>query len=383
MLYTVPDYYREFRCAAGQCEDTCCAGWQIVIDERALQRYKKEKSGYRKVLKKAIRWDKKIFRQDEEKRCAFLTEDNLCDMYRNLGAQSLCRTCRLYPRHIEEFEDVREISLSVSCPEVARLLLKKKEPVIFHSFERSGEEEFPEFDPFFYSKLTDARNLMFEILQNRRLPIENRIVLCIGLAWDMEKRVEAENLFSCDEMFGEYKRQVHFSEAGRKADRYLCDGRRQYMLSRKLFEDLHRLELLREDWERLLIETEAVLFGRGCDSYDMLIKEFRSWMDEHSGKEDVTVNWPIQCEQLMVYFIFTYFCGAVYDGRIFVNVQMAAASVIIIWNLLAARWLENEKSLDVEDMIDMVYRYSRELEHSDQNLKDFGKMLEKQRALMR
>ena len=32
MLYTIPDYYHEFSCIAGECEDTCCAGWQLVAD---------------------------------------------------------------------------------------------------------------------------------------------------------------------------------------------------------------------------------------------------------------------------------------------------------------------------------------------------------------
>ena len=41
MLYTIPDYYHEFSCIAGECEDTCCAGWQIVADEAALKKYKK------------------------------------------------------------------------------------------------------------------------------------------------------------------------------------------------------------------------------------------------------------------------------------------------------------------------------------------------------
>ena len=48
-------------------------------------------------------------------------------MYLNLGEKSLCRTCRQYPRHMEEFENVREASLSLSCPEVAKLLLSRKE----------------------------------------------------------------------------------------------------------------------------------------------------------------------------------------------------------------------------------------------------------------
>ena len=39
MRYTFPDYYREFSCTADRCEDTCCAGWQIVADRKALRRY--------------------------------------------------------------------------------------------------------------------------------------------------------------------------------------------------------------------------------------------------------------------------------------------------------------------------------------------------------
>ena len=44
MLYTRPDYYKEFICTAEQCEDTCCAGWQIVIDSASMKKYRGEKS---------------------------------------------------------------------------------------------------------------------------------------------------------------------------------------------------------------------------------------------------------------------------------------------------------------------------------------------------
>ena len=131
MLYTIPDYYHEFRCVAGKCEDTCCAGWQIVADEAALEKYKNETGVFAEHLKESINWEEGTFKQDKEKRCVFLNRSNLCDMYTALGEESLCRTCKLYPRHIEEFEDVREVTLSVSCPEVARILMNKKEPVHF------------------------------------------------------------------------------------------------------------------------------------------------------------------------------------------------------------------------------------------------------------
>lgn len=35
MQITKPTFYKEFSCIAGACPDTCCAGWQIMIDEKA------------------------------------------------------------------------------------------------------------------------------------------------------------------------------------------------------------------------------------------------------------------------------------------------------------------------------------------------------------
>ena len=43
MRYLKPHFYDKFVCTAGACPDTCCAGWQIVIDEDSLERYKRKK----------------------------------------------------------------------------------------------------------------------------------------------------------------------------------------------------------------------------------------------------------------------------------------------------------------------------------------------------
>ena len=163
MLYTVPDYYKEFRCTADKCPDTCCAGWQIVIDKQSLELYKKLRGKFRWRILRSVDWTKSVFRQDEKKRCAFLNEDNLCDLYTACGEKSLCKTCKQYPRHIEEFEGVREITLSISCPEVARILMERKTPVTFRSYEKEGEEEYEDFDPFLFSILEDARKEMIAI----------------------------------------------------------------------------------------------------------------------------------------------------------------------------------------------------------------------------
>lgn len=370
MFYTVPDYFEKFCCTAGECEDTCCAGWQIVVDEKSLEDYRQETGGYSSKLHRSIDWENHTFRQDDKKRCAFLTEENLCEMYQNLGADRLCKTCREYPRHTEEFEDVREISLSLSCPEAARLVLNQVAPVSFRTEEREGEEEFEGFDPFLYSELTDGREVIFEIVQNRNLPMENRVILMLGLAYNMQSRVKSGRMFSCGDVFQKYRQQAHFSEAGRRAERWRRDFPRQMRFARKMFDHLKKLELLREDWEELLEEARRSLFGKGGRAYARLVTDFRLWL-----YKDAPFDWNIVFEQLLVYYIYTYFCGAVYDEEIFVNAQMAAANVTVIWHLLAARWERNEHTLDMEDVTEIVYRFSRELEHSEENLRTLWEML--------
>ena len=55
MLYTRPDYYKEFTCTAEQCEDTCCAGWQIVIDSASMKKcVQKETSPFHTLDSKNI-----------------------------------------------------------------------------------------------------------------------------------------------------------------------------------------------------------------------------------------------------------------------------------------------------------------------------------------
>ena len=130
MRYVKPHFYDSFVCTAGDCPDTCCAGWQIMIDEESLERYENEPGEFGKILRNSIDWEEECFYQNN-RRCAFLNDENLCDLYKALGPDALCDTCRMYPRHTEEYEGLRELSLSLSCPKAAKIILSCKEPVRF------------------------------------------------------------------------------------------------------------------------------------------------------------------------------------------------------------------------------------------------------------
>ena len=71
MLYTYPHYYRKFQCIASECEDTCCAGWEIMIDDKALEKYKKAKGPVGNRLKNSINWKEGSFLQLSSPLCLF------------------------------------------------------------------------------------------------------------------------------------------------------------------------------------------------------------------------------------------------------------------------------------------------------------------------
>lgn len=363
MLYTFPDYYKEFTCIADQCEDTCCAGWEIVIDGKTLRKYRKAvlkaRGKIRFRLLKSVKWHAGTFRRVENRRCAFLNDRNLCDIYSDLGPEYLCRTCRLYPRHVEEFEGVREVTLSISCPEVARMLMHKKEPVHFLEREKKGEEEYEDYDPFLYSKLVDAREVMLQILQDRIYSIEQRKVLIAGISHDLQKRIDQGHLFSCDEVLERYQ-----TEKAREYVKKWCEEEKpeRYPYVTAWYRKLYQLEILREEWEGLVCESEVLLYQKGAKEYERMRQEYENWLQQEFPE------WEVQCEQLLVYFLMTYFCGAVYDGNAYAKTWMTLSCVSLIEELLMARWIKNEHMLCMEDVIEIVYRFSREIEHSDPNL---------------
>lgn len=376
MLHSYPDYYKEFSCIAGECEATCCAGWQIVVDEASLKEYEKVSGDFKERIQNGVDFSEGVFFQKEKKRCAFLNKDNLCDMYTALGEESLCETCKRYPRHIEEFENVREFTLSVSCPEVARILLSKKEPVQFVEIEVvAEEEEFEDFEPVLYEQLYAAREELIKILQNRKLALWQRMALCVRFAQEFQDTMDEGMLLTKESMqehcSDEEWRQAVFEE--HKA--FLQETEENFKLQQSMFSLLRQLEFLSDDWEDTLVKTEQALYGQGAEHYYKTQREFTKWQREYLPQ------WDVMAEQLLVYFIYTYFCGAVYDEYVASKAKLAVISVCYIKMFLKAKWMEKEGTLSVQEIERIVYRYSRELEHSDENLCEMDRMLEEKRNI--
>ena len=374
MEYTIPHYFEDFRCVAAECEDTCCAGWAIMIDEETLEKYKNMEGAFGNRLRNSIDWENGSFCQ-YEKRCAFLNEDNLCDLHLEAGVHILCDTCRDYPRHMEEFEGVREGSLSLSCIEAAKLILGCREPVQFVRFEDEVEdEEYEDFDYFLYTKLADAREKIIMLLQNRDVDIMMRIGMVLELAQKMQDALDEEEMFRIDdilETFGEMEAALEFEQG---LSKYRIGANEYCTVMRKIFRVFSKLEVLKEEWPEYVKKAEFTLYADGQSVYESNRRAFHKTIGLKSSQYE---EWANYLEQLMVYFVFTYFCGAVYDDNILGKMQTAVVSTLLIQELSFARWLEKGRTMDFEDVVDIAHRVSREIEHSDVNLVRLEKICEK------
>lgn len=363
MRYIKPEYFDKFYCTADKCPDTCCAGWQIMIDETSLKRYYKERGSFGKRLQDSIDWQEGCFYQ-YGRSCAFLNEENLCDLYTALGEGALCDTCRNYPRHVEEYEGLREMSLSLSCPVAAEMLLSEpgfpKFLVTEDDKPEELEEEFEAFDYVMFIRLEDARSWVLKHLEKTTAEgalLENNMGLYLQMAAKMQDCVEREQYFEIDTV-------VRNFEAGNFMDIDSDNIQTSFTSKKERFRQMSELERLRQEWTGTLEETYSVLYAAGEEQYDQHRKQFAACLKKDTKAREL---WEQMGVRLFVFFLYTYFCGAVYDDWIYSKMALAAESVRFIRELYLARWVKAKK-LEWKDYVELAYRYAREIEHSDENL---------------
>ena len=124
----IPDYYKDFQCIADRCKDSCCIGWEIMIDSKSYKKYQNVKGEFHDRLMKGIdHAETPAFHLDHRDRCVFLNQKNLCDIYIELGEDALCEICTQHPRFHNEYGNIRQTGLGMACEEAARLIFETEE----------------------------------------------------------------------------------------------------------------------------------------------------------------------------------------------------------------------------------------------------------------
>ncbi|HVV82217.1 MAG TPA: flagellin lysine-N-methylase, partial [Kofleriaceae bacterium] len=116
-----PRYLARFRCLAEACEDTCCQGWNVSVDEHTIALWEARLGEARAAA--ILDAGRPRLRMIDDGHCGQLGADRLCAIQRELGEEALPATCALFPRVVQEAGGRREATATLACPEVARLAL--------------------------------------------------------------------------------------------------------------------------------------------------------------------------------------------------------------------------------------------------------------------
>ena len=138
------DYMKKFVCIGPPCEDNCCIGWDVDIDEESYHKYKKyEDEPLKTLIYDFISINKSCYDKDvnyatvaltQTRQCPFLDSDRLCKIQFIKGERELSNVCSQYPRIYNRVNGHLELSASISCPEIAQFVLLEPDGVTFDTF---------------------------------------------------------------------------------------------------------------------------------------------------------------------------------------------------------------------------------------------------------
>lgn len=304
-----PDYYNQFSCIADKCKHSCCVSWEIDIDDKTLKKYSKIKGELGEKLNKNIDFDKvPRFKNKKDGRCPFLDDKNLCELIKKLGQKSLCYICANHPRFYNFLSDKKEVGLGISCEEVARIVLSKKDGTKFISFGEKGKKQ-PSKKRL---EIIENRDKVIDILQDRTISLEKRLK---KLEKDFDAKIPKDSV----------KGWARF---------------------------LSKLEILDKTWLTTLKLLKTEVKKADYLDYDQKFPETE-----------------IEFEQLAVYFAYRHLVNAVNYCDFSDRVSFMLLALNLIKTIVVANYKVTNKS-EFDFRVEVIREFSAEIEYSENNFND-------------
>jgi len=189
-----PAYAESFRCIGPTCEDTCCQGWSVPVDQASYQKYQTLPAGPLRTLidanilrapqgaESSDGFGTELFAKIQmtgSNQCPLLSSDRLCRIQQQAGEALLPHSCATYPRIATSVGGVQETALSLSCPEAARLVLLQPALLAMRDQQdarSSGSSDGAPATPI-QSWFLDIRTVALKVIRNRTYPLWQRLFL--------------------------------------------------------------------------------------------------------------------------------------------------------------------------------------------------------------
>lgn len=329
-----PLYCNSFKCIADKCPDTCCALWEIVIDNKYRDLYKNHPSDAAKDACAAMYVDRDgdTCLRLNNGRCPMLNSENLCRIYIDMGRDALCDVCRVYPRFNKEADFAVFSGISLSCPEAARLILSDETNGRLNSEPKTDNIIQKAFDVFV------------------SLCTEGVFLRSLSLAEECQAEIDFGGYHEAEEILV-------------NSDNYLekdfADA--ETMLGRVEF--MQGLDILTEKWKNMLASLgEHLKLVQNDKDYE--IKRNKALSTVCSLKE---------IKNTAIYYLYKYLPEAIEENDIYTPVYRSVYCTGVICELCAMEKLA-KGSIGFDEILEFAQCFSKEIEHNEDNMKKLESM---------
>jgi hypothetical protein len=292
-------YMTKFACLGGSCPDTCCGGWEVNVDREhyELLHGKMTSPSERAELDAGTRLVENSVREDrhalvvmrEDHTCSFLSGDGLCSLHARYGAELLPNACAIYPRVLAQLDGFLELHGSLSCPEVARMVLTDDDALDMVSGDKAlVARKFVAFsiepketkDPY-DANFQPIRALMMQVLGRTRYPIASRLFFIAWLADKsrdfLRRRAKTFDFARLQKLGSSLQDPKTLASLDKILERTVVDSRFAFEVVREMVRVPPQLFVPR--LQALIAELDAVLTAQGCGlsgEADALQRSYRS-----------------------------------------------------------------------------------------------------------
>lgn len=222
--YRQPRYFDNFKCTGGTCTNSCCVGWRIDWTNNEIDKVKNAPN-ISPELNALVESSFSAYGDGgvssmnlhENGRCPFLTEDNFCAIQRELGAEYLSNTCKVYPRLFINADEVVYRFCHMSCPVVMDRMLNDEKSMdlvnreIRENFSQlcvtmNTPESLAQHPEFKYRG--ELLEFFYEIIADKKRGVETSIILGALAAQQLSKVVESKDYDKIPEAIAKIKPQL-------------------------------------------------------------------------------------------------------------------------------------------------------------------------------
>ena len=289
-------------------------------------------------------------------------------MKKNVGEDALCYTCKQYPRYTEEFGSLREVGISLSCPEAARIILRNSKKATFELDENDEEvNSYNDINAKLYLELIQCRKIILDIIQEREIDLNVRASIVLYFTKEIQDKIDENDISDIRFIREKYLDRNFVKDVITTLEKYNNKENYKYHNMKEYFNVFKRLKHITPN-DPLGLDDAIRYFWQSEDDKEVYLSKHKAFNKYYKEK-------IYKFEHILVYFIFRYFMKAVFDYDVSAKIKTAIVSYLMIKELCIVRFTE-EGQLNDADIVDISHMYSKDIEHLEENIESLAEIFE-------